>query len=253
MFRKSFPGLEQQDAAFATEKTSFDELKKGILDKQGDVKDSATNYIVNALNKGNEARLERLKQLIPDIEDRVRTLRIIENFNNSGTKVGAYTRSLSQAARIGGILWGGVTGDVRVFAGALAMDAIANPETAVAMLRAIAKVRPDVIKPTLAYLAKYAVTGSVAQSIGQGAASATPDQGTQEGLDQPTQGSQIEAQPAHRKTPKISSTPQPDTTTEVTRLAQQVGITDSQLKEARKYYKEDEILAYLKHHIFEFL
>lgn len=159
-YRSQIGGLEGKDTEYSAKANEIKTLKKGLFDKNGNLLDSAINKIANATGKGKDAQLERLEQLLPGITQRIKILRTIENIQGmKDIKVGTYTRSISQAARVGGILYGAETGNVHLLGAALAMDAISNPENAMAILRVAAKTNPTVVNATLATLARYAVMG----------------------------------------------------------------------------------------------
>lgn len=192
-YRSSIPGLEEADNNFSQQISELKKLRKGILDKDGNLLDSATNKIANASGKGKDKFLERLEQITPGITLRLQALKTIEELNNSGIKVGAYTRSILQAGRTGAALFGAATGNVKMLAGALAMDLISQPKTAVAIMKAVAKVRPEVVAPVLATVAKFAVRGVVANNSTSFSSSTTPTN-TQVGNLQNTQPQSATAQ-----------------------------------------------------------
>lgn len=184
-YRSQIPGLEEKDADFSSQKADLDRLSKGFFDKDGNLTPAAINKIANSTNKGRDADIKRLEEIMPGITDRIRTLRNIEKIQESGIKVGTYTRSIAQAGRLGAILYGGVTGNLRVLGGALAMDAIADPENAVEILRAVGKIKPEAVHVALAYMAKYAVTGAVADKATTGqVGEPAPESGSQSPLPQ---------------------------------------------------------------------
>lgn len=88
-------GLKNLDTAYAPERELLGQLKKDIIDsKTGELKDSAISKIANLTGKGKEQVLERVKQIVPDIEARVDLIKAVEDIENSmGLKVGTYTRA----------------------------------------------------------------------------------------------------------------------------------------------------------------
>lgn len=173
-YRKLIPGLEEADNEYSAKSSELKILRKGVLDKNGDLLDSAINKIANASGKGKDQFLERLEQITPGITLRLQALKTIEELNSSGIKVGAYTRSILQAGRTGAAVFGAATGNIKMLAGALTMDIISQPKTAVAIMKAVAKVRPEVVAPVLANLAKFAVRGVVANNSTSYLNSTTP-------------------------------------------------------------------------------
>src|SRR6185503_1934687 len=174
--RPQVAGLEAKDAEFSdfakqaeAQKEEYDFLRKGILDKGGNLMDGAIAKIANAAKSTKELAsdpfLQRLEQISPGITRRIQIMKVVEDWNAGGTKVGSYSRSLSQTARVGSIVFGAATGNIHLLAGAIAMDVIADPARSMALLRTMSKLRPEVIKPTLAKLAQFATTGSVLSNI----------------------------------------------------------------------------------------
>lgn len=119
-------GLKDLDTAYAPERELLGQLKKDIIDsKTGDLKDGAISKIANLTGKGKERVLERVKQIVPDIEERVRVLKAVEDIERAGEfKVGTY-------ARAGLGVTGIVTGNVPAIIGAI----LAQPEIAVPLLK----------------------------------------------------------------------------------------------------------------------
>lgn len=92
-FRDQIDGLADIDAQYAPEVKELNALKKDLFDKEGNLKDSAINKIANATGKGKDPLLDRLRQLDPNIETKIKTLKAIEDVEYaSGRAVGAYTR-----------------------------------------------------------------------------------------------------------------------------------------------------------------
>lgn len=202
-YRGEVPGLLKSDTDFAEQKSAYDRLKKGLLDKNGNLTDTAINKIANAANKGKDEQLARLEEISPGITNRIKTLRTIENIRDNGIKVGTYTKSIVQAARLGGVVFGAATGNIKALAAALAADFITNPDNAVPILRAMAKVKPEIVAPVIAKMAQYITVGATARhALGSGANSQqTP---TDISALQPTD--QIQPQPQTQPSSDNSST-----------------------------------------------
>lgn len=124
--KSQIPGLRELDTAYAPERQLLSQLKKDILDpRTGELKDAAISKIANLTGKGKEQLLERVKQIIPDIEERVNLIRTVEDIErSSGLKTGTYIR--------GAITGGGVlTGNIPLIISSI----IAQPQIAVPLLR----------------------------------------------------------------------------------------------------------------------
>lgn len=126
--KRTIPELAQLDFKYAPERQLLSQIKKDILLPNGELKDQAISKIANATGKGKEQFLERVKEIIPDIEQRVKVLRAVEDIENAnGIKVGTYSRSITQ----GGGLVGIATGNVPAIVAAI----LAQPEIAVPLLK----------------------------------------------------------------------------------------------------------------------
>lgn len=119
-------GLKDLDTAYAPERELLNQLKKDIIDsKTGGLKDAAISKIANLTGKGKEQVLNRVKQIVPDIEERVELIKAVEDIENSmGLKVGTYVRA---GAGIGAL----VTGNIPAIIAAI----VAQPSIAVPLLK----------------------------------------------------------------------------------------------------------------------
>lgn len=107
-YREQISGLRELDEKFAPERETLGRLKKELFDAEGNLKDSAVNRIANATGKGKDPLLNRLKELKPDIEERINILKAIENVEYSkGQAVGSYARSVVFAGLGGGAIFSG--------------------------------------------------------------------------------------------------------------------------------------------------
>lgn len=155
-YRGNIPGLEELDLKFAKQQDELQTLKKGLI-KEGKLTDNATNLIANAGNKGNEARLARLEEVLPGITDKLKVLKAIEDIKKSeGSKVGTYNRSILET---GGVVGGIATGSLPVVAAGIATAIIAEPSMAVKLIRASEKIDPKITSLVLSRLARYATMG----------------------------------------------------------------------------------------------
>ena len=69
-------------------------IKKDFFNRDGTLKDNALSKLSNLTKKGNEARLERVKVLIPDIEPQINAIKALEDVKlANGQKVGTYFRT----------------------------------------------------------------------------------------------------------------------------------------------------------------
>lgn len=124
--KTQIPGLKELDAQYAPERQLLGALKKDIFDAKGDLKDGAINKIANLTGKGKDQILARMKEIVPDIEQRVRVLKAVEDIEaSSGLKVGTYFRA-------GAAVTAAASGNIPVIIGAI----ISQPEIAVQLLRA---------------------------------------------------------------------------------------------------------------------
>lgn len=131
-YRGKIPGLKELDTKFIPQITELKMLKKGILDKDNKLTDTAINRIANATGKGKDLFLARLEQTLPGVTHKIQVLKAIEDIENAaGQKVGTYARSLGTAGILGGI----ALGNIPVIAAAIAEMIFASPEVAVPLLR----------------------------------------------------------------------------------------------------------------------
>jgi hypothetical protein len=183
-YRPAIPGLDKLDESYSTQRAELQILRKGILDKDGNLQDSAINKIANATGKGKDLQLAKLEQISPGITKRIQILKAMEDIQKAGgTKVGTYPSAFLKA---GGVIAGLATGNIPVLATALATTIIASPGIAVPLLRLFGEDK-GIVSGVMAHLAKYVTLGAVTSatqndSTGQIApdiqASATTDQQT---------------------------------------------------------------------------
>jgi len=127
-FRPKIKGLAELDAKYAPEVKMLKQIKKEYLNPlTGELKDNALSKIANLTKEGRQPVLERLKKIIPDIEEDLRILRAIEDIGYAqGQKVGSYGRTLIGVG--GGFAAGGLVG-------ALIGQVLTSPQLAIAILR----------------------------------------------------------------------------------------------------------------------
>jgi hypothetical protein len=125
-YRKQIPGLDKLDETFGKHASELEELRKGIVDNNGNITDAGIKKIAN-LNQDKPVLMKQLEKLSPGITQRVKVLKAVEDIQRaSGIKVGAYTRT----ALTGGAFFS--TGLV----GGLVTAIMTSPELAVPILRA---------------------------------------------------------------------------------------------------------------------
>lgn len=118
-------GLKELDAQYAPERQLLGQLKKDIFTPQGELKDGAISKIANITGAGKEKVLARMKEIVPDIDQRVRVLKAVEDIErSSGIKVGTYARGAGAAIGVG-------TGNIPLLIGAI----LAQPQIAVPLLK----------------------------------------------------------------------------------------------------------------------
>lgn len=118
-------GLKELDTQYAPEAKLLNQLKKDIFTPQGELKDNAISKIANVTGKGKENLLSRIKEIVPDIEQRVKVLKAVEDIEkSSGIKVGTYIKA-------GAVIAGVATGNIPLIVSAI----LAQPEIAVPLLK----------------------------------------------------------------------------------------------------------------------
>jgi hypothetical protein len=166
--KEQIPGLKELDSKYGPEAELIGKVRKQLFTKDGELKPGAINQIANITGKGKDTRLQRLKKILPEIEEEAKMLKAkdtrlqrlkkilpeieeeakmlkaIENVSDAqGKTVGAYARGI-----IGGAA--AATGNVPLIMGALATS-------------------PKLVVPILAkYGAKKAVVKEVIEKIKRG-------------------------------------------------------------------------------------
>lgn len=130
--RPQIEGLATLDSSFAGQSSELKTLSKGLVDKNGQLTDSAINKIANATGKGKDAVIARLEEISPGITKKIQILKAVEDVQHaSGNKVGTYARGIGMAGLGGGI----ITGNIPLMAGSIAEMILANPENATSIIR----------------------------------------------------------------------------------------------------------------------
>lgn len=131
-YRSQIKGLEDKDSDFSSQKEELDRLRKGLIDKDGNLLETAINKIANAGGKGKDKLLGRLEEIAPGITQRLRIQKAIEDIHSAGeNKVGTYAKALTP----GGAVVALATGRLDIAAGAIATMILSNPDIAVPLLR----------------------------------------------------------------------------------------------------------------------
>lgn len=168
-YRSQIPGLEEKDLDFSTQTEELKNLRKGFIDKEGNLTDAAISKIANAGNKYDA--LQRLEQIVPGITRKLEILKTIDEIEKaSGIKVGAYTKSIAEG---GGVIAGLSTGNLPMVAGALTLSILTSPKVAVPLLRLYGFNKP-LVSRVMSNLAKAATIGASSNQISS--QTATQDQ-----------------------------------------------------------------------------
>lgn len=132
--RPQVPGLEDLDADFASKKTDLDKLSNGLLDGDGNLRDSDINKIANATGKSRSVLLGNLEELVPGITQKLNALKAVEDIRDTVErhKTGTYARAGIPLTAIGtGIL----TGNAPLIVGGITEAVLSNPDVAIPLLR----------------------------------------------------------------------------------------------------------------------
>lgn len=125
--KKDIPWLAELDASYSEQTKLLRSIKKDFLNPDWTFKDNAMSRISNLTKKGNEAKLERVKELIPWIEDNINAIRAFEDVTLAWwQKVWSYLR------------WAGTVGVWAMTAwpvGAIIWLLITSPQVATNLLK----------------------------------------------------------------------------------------------------------------------
>ena len=106
-FRDQVPGLKELDTKFETQVNDLKEIRKKFFNNDGTIKDDTANKLFRAANKDTKV-IKDLKKIDPEIEDKIRIVRAIEDINySSGQKAGSYFRTALSTAGTGALLISG--------------------------------------------------------------------------------------------------------------------------------------------------
>lgn len=127
--KKQIPGLAELDKKFSPEVKKLNRIKKDLLTREGELKDTAISQIANITGKGKEQKLTRLQDLIPNIAEDANLLKALEDIEYAkGITVGAYMRGGLGAIGVG-------TGNIPALLGAIA----ATPDIMIPLLQRFGK------------------------------------------------------------------------------------------------------------------
>lgn len=131
-YRKDIAGLEDLDNQFSKEVSELKDLKKVIFNRDGSIKDNATSTIAKLTGEGKEQKLQRIKELVPGIEQDVNILKAVKDIQTAdGRVIGSYTR--------GGVIAGStLSGNLPV---AFATYILTTPKVATGILRQYGKLK----------------------------------------------------------------------------------------------------------------
>ncbi len=137
-FRDKITGLKDLDTKFAPLVEELSQQRNGLIDKDGNLTDTAMNRIANATGKGKDQLLSRLEEISPGITQQIKILKAVEDIQNVN-KVGTYTKSILGT---GGALAGLFTGNIPMLAASVAEMILASPQSAVAIIRKFGATKP---------------------------------------------------------------------------------------------------------------
>lgn len=172
-FRPQVPGLAERDASFASQVKELTALRKGLIDKNGNLLESATNKIANAAGAGKDDLLARLEKIVPGITHRIEIQKAMEAISKAKeSRVGTYTKSIVEG---GAGIVGLSTGNIPLVAGALATAIITHPSIALPIIRVFGE-NKALMAAITAKLAKAVTLPTVLNSASQPSAEAgTPE------------------------------------------------------------------------------
>lgn len=161
-YRDQVPGLAERDTSYGSQIEELKALRKGFIDKEGNLTQSAIAKIANAGNK--DLDIQRLETLVPGITRRLTALKVMKEIEAAGgLKVGAYAKSITEA---GGVVAGVSSGNLPLVAGSIAISLLTSPKIIVPLLRFLGE-HKGLVPYVMAALAKYANMGAISQGVGQ--------------------------------------------------------------------------------------
>lgn len=121
------------------------QIKKLIYDADGNMKDNAISQINNLFNKGNEQKLKRLKEVIPDFDEftkQVKITKVVEDIEGAkNVKVAFYKRG--QAPVVGAVLGSILGGPVGTAVGVILSEILTNPTVVLGLVKKYGKTKAN--------------------------------------------------------------------------------------------------------------
>jgi hypothetical protein len=139
-------GLDALDKKYAPQINAYNKIRRDYLNPDGSLKDNALTKIHNLTSANKSIVLARLEKLIPGIGEEINVAAALRDAAASeGIKVGTYIRGNLVGGGAGATIGGAVAGPLGALAGGALGGAfgllVANPATAVPIIRAFAKSR----------------------------------------------------------------------------------------------------------------
>lgn len=128
-------GLSVLDKTLSTEKNILKNAKKYLLDKEGNIKDSAESFISNLGNANKSAQFKKLAEVVPELQEITDALYALKNIERAGSMYSGGSSAVKQT--MGAMLGGSVGGIPGAIAGATAT----NPGVAVSLLKKLGNSR----------------------------------------------------------------------------------------------------------------
>lgn len=196
-YRGAVPGLEELDNSYSSELSDLNKLRKGFLDRHGNLLEGATNKIANAGKAGKEDTLARLEQISPGITQRLQAMKLIEEIVKAKSGGGnGLTGAILSAGEKGGAISGVITGNIPVLAASLGTALLTSPNLVIPVLKMIGD-NKELLHGVVNHLAKYATLGATARKLSQESEQTnTQDQQTQSTTTQSDQ-SQVPSAPTN--------------------------------------------------------
>ena len=99
------PWLKELDIKFAPEIRELKKVKELLYDRAGNLKDNYIQQVSNLLWKGKELKLERVRKLVPEIDDEIKALKALEDVELAKwNKVWAYVQGWGVTAAVFGVV-----------------------------------------------------------------------------------------------------------------------------------------------------
>lgn len=91
--KRDIPWLKEIDSKYAKDIKEFQDVKKMLFKADGDMKENYLTTIAKLTEKWNKVKLEKIKKIIPDIEDDINALKALEDIEYAGWRtIWAYAR-----------------------------------------------------------------------------------------------------------------------------------------------------------------